>query len=219
MTEIAAPQSITFHDNGNTLTFDELIPEPVVNDRIREIGAHLAPWIAERPRDTVVVPILTGATRFTDSMLVRAAATEPQIEPRVDAVKIQSYARGTQAGRLQVVQGLSQSVRSQRVIVVDEVIDGGGTVHHLVEKMLKPAGPESITVVTLVSKPEAHTFRVQEDVIGFNVPASTFLIGWGMDWAGKGRWLNWIGNRRVEGTENTATYQIPALPRLAPSGR
>lgn len=205
--------TVTYHNGKESLTFDELIPEQAVTSRICELGRQLAPFLIERPEDTIVMPILTGATRFADALLVSAAEAEPGIEPSVEAVRLSSYSGQTKASGLRVVQGLSTPVKGKRVVVVDEVIDSGETVNHLIEKILKPEKPEAIIVAALVAKPGAHSVEVQKDLIGFDVPADAFLVGWGMDWAGKGRWLNWVGAlRRVSGYR--PHYTIPEMQKL-----
>ncbi|HSX17389.1 MAG TPA: phosphoribosyltransferase family protein [Patescibacteria group bacterium] len=214
--EMAPPLSVTYSyaDPGSgevtTLTFDEFIPEEVVDQRVSEMAGFIAPLLAEHPDETIVVPILAGGSQIMDSILQVASISHPGIAPRVAPVKLSSY-DGTSRGQLVVNQDVAKGTfAGKRVFIFDEVVDRGHTMDHLVRQRIEPEGPERVVVVTLVRKLDAHEVPVQTDIVGFDVPPD-FLLGRGMDWKHRGRWIKWIGRLR-DGQE--ATYTMPPFPHI-----
>jgi hypoxanthine phosphoribosyltransferase len=196
-------------DETETLTFDEFIPEDVIDERIHEMAVHLAPLFVERPRNVVTVPLMAGGSQIMDTILMEISALEPSIAPRIAPIKLLSY-DGTERKKVVIEQDARSGIfTDEDVFIFDEVVDGGDTMCLVVNGRVAPEHPRSITVVTLVRKPDAHKGKnVQADVVGFDTPP-VFLLGRGMDWHHIGRYQRWIGRVR-DGTE--AEYTKPPFP-------
>jgi len=122
-----------------------LIPEEVLQDRIRELGRRISNEY--NSKEPLLVGILTGAFVFLADLL-RAIS----IPCRVDFMATASYGTGTESsGIVRILKDLDQSIEGQHVLVVDDIIDTGLTMDYLLET-LKARYPASLRVCALLDK-------------------------------------------------------------------
>ena len=161
-----------------------LISEDKVQQRIREIARELdAFYEADVP---LLVGVLNGAVVFM-SDLMRAMTVPVQI----DFMAVSSYGDATSStGVVQIVKDLSRSIEGRRVIVVEDIVDSGLTLQYLLDVLYR-RNPEDIRVVALLKKSKPDSIVVQTDHIGFEIP-DEFVIGYGLDYAGKYRNLPYV---------------------------
>ena len=105
---------------------------------------------------------------------------------------VSSYGNGTtSSGAVRIVKDLDEPLDGKDVLIVEDIIDSGNTLHYLVEILYKRK-PNSIKICTLLDKPERRTADVKVDYSGFNIP-DEFVVGYGLDYAQKYRNLPFIG--------------------------
>ena len=83
--------------------------------------------------------------------------------------------------------GLEDDLFGREVIIVEDIVDTGKTLHNFLPKLLHQQ-PKSLKIVTLLHKSEATEFPLQLDYVGFSIP-NKFVVGYGLDYDGLGR--NW----------------------------
>ena len=76
-------------------------------------------------------------------------------------------------------------VKDRTVIVVEDIVDTGNTLHHYL-KDLKSRGAKEIKIASLLNKPEALQHSITIDYLGFKID-NKFVIGYGLDYDYKGR--------------------------------
>ena len=86
---------------------------------------------------------------------------------------------------------MAGSIEGKNVIVVEDIIDSGNTLSRLLQ-LFKSRNPKSLTLCTLLDKPERREVEVNVDYTGFVVP-DKFIVGYGLDWDQKYRNLPYIG--------------------------
>ena len=106
----------------------------------------------------------------------------------VEFIKLSSYGRGRESsGKVRVVQGLSSPIKDRAVLVIEDIVDTGLTISFLLDYLRKKK-PASLRLCALTDKPSRRQIPVTIDYLGFTVP-NEFIVGYGMDWDEKFRYL------------------------------
>jgi hypoxanthine phosphoribosyltransferase len=169
--------------------FHELVSAAAIAGRVAELGAQITADYAplSQSADVVVVGVLKGSVIFLAD-LVRQIAAPVYLE----FIGISSYGDATvSSGVVQITQDLSRPVEGKHVIVVEDIVDTGHTVHYLLEN-LATRRPASIKLCALLHKPERSEREVKIDYLGFTIP-NKFVVGYGLDVAQQFRNLPFIG--------------------------
>lgn len=162
---------------GN-LEFVPFIDHSTILERIAVIGAQISHEF--EGKDPLFVPILNGAFMFAADLM-----KEVSIPCEVSFVKVASYQNETSTGEVKEILGIQADIKGRHVILVEDIIDTGLTMSHLV-RSLKEFEPASLTVATLFVKPESLVTPVAIGYSGFEIP-NKFIVGYGLDYQGKGR--------------------------------
>ena len=162
-----------------------LIPEEDVRARIAEIARVLSEKYAGE--DVVLIGILSGSVFFLTEL-----AQNMTIPVELDFMSASSYGSGTtSSGKVLVKKDLDRSIEGRNVIVVEDIVDTGRTLHLLLD-MLMQKKPKSLEVCALLDKPERRVVYMKADYVGFQIP-DVFVVGWGLDYDQKYRDLPFIG--------------------------
>lgn len=146
--------------------------------RVKELASQITDEY--RDRCPLVLCVLNGAFAFA-SDLFRAIDTDAEIS----FLRLKSYEGTGSTGTVKQMLPLSENIEGRDVIVVEDIVDTGRTIHKLVED-LKTKNPSSVRIATLLYKPEALICDVCPDYVGFEIPKK-FIIGYGLDLDGLAR--------------------------------
>ena len=160
------------------LSFVPLFPAEAVQKRVNELGAELT--TRYNGRKPLFISILSGAFVFA-SDLIRAFEGECE----VGFVRLSSYAGTRSTGEIQTVMGLQEDLKGRFLIVVEDIVDSGRTLHFFLEH-LRRQEPAEICTVAFLQKPMALAFPVTVDLVGFSIE-DRFVVGYGLDYDGLGR--------------------------------
>ncbi len=162
-----------------------LIPEEEVEKRVREIAAEISRDL--NGEEVLLICILKGSVFFTCELAKRIT-----VPVKLDFMSVSSYGDGTvSSGRVKIIKDLDDSVEGKNVIVVEDIIDSGHTLSHLMA-LLKVRNPKSIRLCTLLDKPSRREESVNVDYVGFKIP-DAFVVGFGLDYQQKYRNLPYVG--------------------------
>jgi hypoxanthine phosphoribosyltransferase len=167
-------QKVKIHDKE----FAVSIPKEKILERISELGEKIT-------RDyndiqPVFLVVLKGAFLFAADLLRHV-----KLDCEITFIRVGSY-EGTQStGVIRSILGLSEKIHGKHLIIVEDIVDTGNTVIHLVTE-LKKSEPLNIKIASLLLKPEALKHNIHVDYVGFSVP-NDFLVGYGLDYDGLGR--------------------------------
>ncbi|MEP7123104.1 MAG: hypoxanthine phosphoribosyltransferase [Byssovorax sp.] len=154
--------------------------------RVRELGAQITSDY--EGRRLVLVSVLKGSFIFTAD-LCRAIDAH---QVRIEFLGVRSYGEGTStSGVVQITQDLSKPIEGEDVLIVEDIVDTGLTIAHLLE-LFKTRHPSSIKVCSLLHKPARTKIEVPIDYLGFTIE-DRFVVGYGLDWAERYRNLPFIG--------------------------
>ena len=162
-----------------------LFTEDEIKQRITELGKQIADEY--RGRELVLVGVLKGSCVFLAD-LMRAI----DLELTIDFMSVSSYKDGmVSTGDVEILKDLSNPIREKDVIVVEDIVDTGLTLSRLLE-ILSSRGAHSIKLASFLDKPEPRIKKeLKIDYTGFVVP-NRFLVGYGLDAAGRYRNLPFI---------------------------
>jgi hypoxanthine phosphoribosyltransferase len=160
-------------------------PEQIA-DRIVELGRQITSDYTGR--DLVLVGVLKGSSVF-HADLMRAI----DLPLTIDFMAVSSYKDGTKStGDVEILKDLSNPIRDKDVLVVEDIVDTGLTLTRLLD-ILDSRGANSIKLATLLDKPEPRINKeLNIDYTGFVIP-NKFVVGFGLDAAGRYRNLPFIG--------------------------
>lgn len=162
-----------------------LIGETTLHDRIHAVAAEIRRDLPEQ--DLHFVCVLKGAFMFL-SDLIRAMSGNVTI----DFMALASYGGGTtSSGEVRLVKDLDKGLEGRDVIIVEDIVDTGLTLHYL-QEILRARGPRSLRTACLLSKPSRRLVEVPVDYIGFTID-DKFVVGYGLDYAEQYRHLPYIG--------------------------
>jgi len=161
-----------------------LITDHQIARRIRKMSRQIEHDFAGR--EMVIVALLNGTVMFLAD-LVRNLS----LPLRLDFIGVSSYGLGTESGALVITKELRLDVKGRDVLVVDDILDTGKTLHKVLDKLqaLKPA---SIRTCVLLNKAARRVEKVPIDYIGFEIP-DLFVVGYGLDFAERYRNLPFVG--------------------------
>ena len=163
-----------------------LIDEKSLHQKIKELANEISNDYQNE--EIILICILKGSVYF-------ATALSQEIKDSsiiLDFMKVSSYGSSTEStGNIDFKLDLSENIENRNVIIVEDIIDSGITLHHLRE-LLSKRNPKSLKICTLLDKPERRKKDVKVDYVGFQIE-NKFVVGYGMDYDEKYRNLPYIG--------------------------
>ena len=163
-----------------------LLPEAEVDKKIQELGEQISKDY--EGKNIHMICVLKGGVFFTCELAKRIS-----VPVSLDFMSVSSYGAGTKSsGIVKIVKDLDQSIEGRDVLVVEDIIDSGRTLSHLM-KILNERKPSSICLCTLLDKPDRREVDdVNVDYTGFQVP-DEFVVGYGLDYDQLYRNLPYVG--------------------------
>ena len=163
-----------------------MLSQQEIADRVKQLGAQIAQDY--RDRNVVLVVVLKGSFIFA-SDLCRAIDKH---NVRIEFLGVRSYGEGTEtSGVVQITQDLSRPIAGEDVIIVEDIVDTGLTIAHLMD-LFRTRQPSSVKVCALLHKPARARVEVKVDYLGFTIE-DKFVVGYGLDFAERYRNLPYIG--------------------------
>ena len=176
------------HEQEAMGVHDVLFTASEIERRVNELGAEIARDYAGK--EPLLVGVLKGVTCFMADLMRHIS-----LPLSVDFMAISSY-DGDRSGAVRIVQDLSENIEGRDVLVVEDIVDTGMTLNHLM-RQLRARGPASLRVVALLDKRVRRLVDVPLDYVGFEVP-DEFVVGYGLDHAQRFRNLPFIATFGVE---------------------
>jgi hypoxanthine phosphoribosyltransferase len=163
---------------------EPFISQELLAQRIRELANEIR---RDAPADDLhLVAVLKGAVLFLGD-LIRAMPGGVTI----DFMAVSSYAGTTSSGEVRVLKDLDYGLEGRHVIIVEDIVDTGLTLHYL-QEILRARNPKSLRTACLLSKPSRRRIDVHVDYTGFTIE-DRFVVGYGLDYCERYRNLPYIG--------------------------
>jgi len=159
-------------------TFVPYLSEEQIQAAIRQMASQInKDYAGRRP---VIVAVLNGAFMFTADLVKQL-----EIEVEISFVKVKSYEGTQRSGKVKQLLGLASSLEGKEIILVEDIVDTGHTIEHLLG-MLEEKKVASVSIATLLYKPKAIQIAIDLQYVGIEIP-NLFVVGYGLDYDGFGR--------------------------------
>ena len=154
------------------------IPEAEIRRQVKRVAEEINRDLCGRK--PLFLAILNGSFIFAADLM-----RELTLESQISVVKLASYAGMSSTGEVADMIGLDADIEGRDVVVVEDIVDSGLTMQHVME-MLRARNPRSLAVCTLLVKPENLKVDVDIRYRCFEIP-NDFIVGYGLDYDGFGR--------------------------------
>ncbi|MBR4988716.1 MAG: hypoxanthine phosphoribosyltransferase [Bacteroidaceae bacterium] len=134
-------------------------------------------YAGKRP---LLLGVLNGCFMFVSDLMKNL-----EIECEVSFVKFSSYQGSETTGKVKKLIGLSESIEGRDIIVVEDIVDTGLTMHKMLETLAE-SNPASLEIASLFVKPSRLQVSVDVKYSAFEIP-DRFIVGYGLDYDGLGR--------------------------------
>lgn len=167
-----------------------LLSEAEILAGIDRVAAEVT--AAYRGREFTVVSVLKGSCVFASDLIRRIP-----IPLELAFVGASSYGDGTVAGELQTnFFPADQEISGRNLLLVDDILDTGRTLQRL-SRELEHRGARSVRTCVFLDKPARRSVEFEADFRAFEVE-NLFVVGYGLDFAGRYRNLPFVGALREE---------------------
>ena len=170
-----------------------LFTEADIRARVNHVAREVAAYYQGEP--CTVVAVLKGGCVFAADLIRKLP-----MPLSLSFAAASSYRDGTTSGALKLTfLPPEPETRGRRILLVDDILDTGRTATALRKKLLAHGAHEVKTCV-LLDKPSRRVVACRADFSCFDVE-DVFIVGYGLDFAGRYRNLPYIGVLRPEGAE------------------
>ncbi len=168
---------------------DKMISAKTIAARVEALAREIEAAYAGSEK-LIVVGLLRGSFVFIAD-LVR----EIDMNIEVDFLEASSYGDGMESSReVRILKDLRGQIGGQDVLVVEDIVDTGFTLKHVVG-LLQSRKPRKLMTIALLDKPTRREVDIKADWTGFEIP-DEFVVGYGIDFAQRNRNLPHIGKVR-----------------------
>ncbi|OGO16978.1 MAG: hypoxanthine phosphoribosyltransferase [Chloroflexi bacterium RBG_16_48_8] len=167
-----------------------LLSEEEIKVRVESLAKQISKDYTDTP-NLYLVGILKGAFIFLADL-----ARHITVPHKVDFMALSSYGATTEStGEVRIILDLRQPVERMHILIVEDIIDTGNTVHYL-QRLLKGRQPASLKTCALIKK-QRNSIEVPVDYLGFTIP-NVWVVGYGLDYADTYRTLPYIAELKKE---------------------
>ena len=162
-----------------------LIPEIKLQARVTELAQEISHDY--RGHEITAVCILKGSFVFFSDLIRKM-----DLPMTCEFLGVSSYgSKMVSSGEVKLTLDVNEPLENKHVIVVEDIVDSGLTLSYIMNA-LRARRPASLKSAALLLKPECLKTEIDVDYLGFKI-GKEFVVGYGIDFAGKWRGLPYVG--------------------------
>ena len=162
-----------------------LYSEQTILNRLNDLGSQIS--TDYKDKELTVVAILNGSIMFMSDLLKRVS-----IPLQIDCWSISSYHGSKSSGTIKFRQHDIVDVSNRHVLLLDDILDSGLTLHTIKNKIEKETSCISVKSCVLLSKKIKRTTEIEADYVAFDI-GNEFVVGYGLDYNEHYRNLPYVG--------------------------
>lgn len=168
-----------------------LIHEQTIFSRLDQLAAQITKDY--EGKDLTVVAVLNGSFMFLADLLRRIT-----VPLKLDCLSVSSYHGGTESsGTVTFHQDKLPDIDGRHVLVLDDILDSGRTLHAICDKLRTECQPLSVKSCVLLAKRKVRAVEAEAEYFGFEI-GDEFVVGYGLDYDEHYRNLPFVGVLRSE---------------------
>lgn len=162
-----------------------LIPESKIQQKIQDLATEIS--FDYRGKELTAICVLKGSYVFFADLI-----REIDLPMNCEFMGVSSYGDKTESsGEVKLTLDVNEGLTGKHVLLIEDIVDTGLTMQYLIQT-INARKPASLRVCSLLLKPEALKVDVNIDYVGFKL-SKEFVVGYGLDYAGRFRNLPYIG--------------------------
>ncbi|NVN94034.1 MAG: hypoxanthine phosphoribosyltransferase [Bacteroidetes bacterium] len=146
--------------------------------RVEQVAQRIN--IDYKDKNPLFLVVLNGAFMFASDLFKKLT-----IDCEISFVKLSSYSGTATTEIVKHLIGINEDLKGRNIIVVEDIVDTGITIEHMMEE-LKKYEPADVKIATLLLKPEKYDKGYAIDYVAIEIP-NDFIIGYGLDYDGFAR--------------------------------
>lgn len=159
-------------------SFRTFITEEEIQQRVKAVADKLNHDMAGK--NPLFLAVLNGSFMFAADLMRNIT-----IPCEISFVKLASYQGTTTTGKVKEVVGINESLKDRHVVIVEDIVDTGYTMKHMLES-LGTREPASLHICTLLVKPGKLKVNLNIEYPAMEIP-NDFIVGYGLDYDQQGR--------------------------------
>jgi len=167
-------ENIKLHDK----VFKPFIGEAKLQEAIQKVADKLNKDLKDE--NPLFLIVLNGAFVFAADLLRKF-----NYDCDISFIKLSSYSGTKSTHTVREIIGLDYNVKDRTIVLIEDIVDTGITMEHVINQMDK-LGAKEVKIATLLFKPGSFQKSYDIDYIALDIP-NDFIVGYGLDYDGKGR--------------------------------
>jgi hypoxanthine phosphoribosyltransferase len=167
-------EKVQLHDK----VFEKFIGKEALQKAVEELAENINRDMHDK--NPLFLVVLNGAFVFAADLLRKFTG-----DCDISFIKLSSYSGTNTTHTVREIIGLDTNVKDRLVVIVEDIIDTGITMNHMIDQIRKMEAHD-VKVASLLFKPNAFQKDFPLDYIGMEIP-NDFIVGMGLDYNGKGR--------------------------------
>ena len=159
-------------------TFETSIPEAEILKSIQAVADRINKDM--EGKTPIFLAVLNGSFMFAADLMKMVT-----IPCEISFVKLASYEGTSSTGKIKKMIGINTDLTGRNVIIVEDIVESGLTMQNMLDQ-LKEHNPASVSICTLLLKPEKLTVDLDIDYTVMEIP-NDFIVGYGLDYDQQGR--------------------------------
>ena len=159
-------------------TFTVSIPESKIQQEVKRVAEEINRDLKDE--NPLFLSVLNGSFMFASDLMRNLT-----IPCEISFVKLASYQGTSSSGKMKELVGLSEEIKGRTVVIVEDIVDTGFTMQHLL-KTLAEREPKEVRIATLLVKPDKLQVELDIQYEAMHIP-NDFIVGYGLDYDGYGR--------------------------------
>lgn len=168
-----------------------------IEEAAERIGDALTLRLKDEKKLPVFICVMKGAMNWMVDLIEHV-----KMDIVTDYIQVSSYEGTSSTGTINLKKDISQDVEGRTVVIVEDVIDTGLSMHYLIEHVKKNFSPKQVLVAALFDKQAVRKEHVKIDYVGKVLKENKFLVGYGLDYRGLVRNVPYVYIPTHEEVEN-----------------